>query len=50
MQLKAFARIKNEGVQDDRELDWQVLYLALRCGHLREAIQVNANASEDKQC
>lgn len=40
MQLKAFARIKSEGVQDDRELDWQVLYLALRCGHLQEAVQV----------
>ena len=40
VQLRAFAKIKSPDIQDDRDLDWQVLYLALRCGHFDEAIKV----------
>lgn len=38
--LRAFAKIKSQDLQDDRDLDWQVLYFALRCGHFAEAIKV----------
>ena len=44
MQLRAFARIKSEGGQGEQELEWQALYLALRCGHLQEAIKVSENS------
>ncbi len=39
-QLRAFARISAKDVGSDRDLDWEVLYLALRCGHFDEAIKV----------
>lgn len=41
LQLQAFARVRGgtEGRQE-KDLDWELLYLALRCGHLQEAIQV----------
>lgn len=39
-QLRAFAKIRAKDVQNERDLDWEVLYLALRCGHLDEAIKV----------
>ena len=39
-QLRAFAKIRAKVVGSDRDLDWEVLYLALRCGHSDEAIKV----------
>jgi len=39
-QLRAFAKIRAKDVGSDRDLDWEVLYLALRCGHSDEAIKV----------
>ena len=40
MQLRAFAKLHSKEVTDDRDLDWEVLYLALRCGHFDQAIKV----------
>lgn len=48
-QLRAFAKIRAKVVGSDRDLDWEVLYLALRCGHSDEAIKV-AKDIRDPTC
>ncbi|DBA91772.1 TPA: hypothetical protein ACH3X1_003362 [Trebouxia sp. C0004] len=48
-QLRAFAKIRAKVVGSDRDLDWEVLYLALRCGHYDEAIKV-AKDIRDPTC
>lgn len=40
LQLQAFARVRGPEGRQDKDLDWEVLYLALRCGHFQEAIKV----------
>ena len=40
VQLRAFARVRGPEGRLDKEIDWEVLYLALRCGYYQEAAQV----------
>lgn len=40
VQLRAFARVRGPEGRQDSETDWEVLYLALRCGYYQEAVQV----------
>ena len=39
-QLQAFARLMHQDHMDDRDLAWEVLYLALRAGHTDVAVKV----------
>lgn len=39
-QLQAFARLMHQDHVDDRDLAWEVLYLALRAGHTDVALKV----------
>ena len=39
-QLQAFAKTLHQEHADDKDLAWQVLYLALRAGHIDVAIKV----------
>lgn len=40
-QLQAFARVRGPEGRQEKDLDWEVLYLALRCGYSQEAIKVH---------
>ena len=40
LQLQAFARVRGPEGRQEKDLDWEVLYLALRCGYFQEAIKV----------
>ena len=39
-QLQAFAKMAHQEQVNDQDLAWQVLYLALRAGHIDVALQV----------